>query len=144
MQAFKVKGITIHNTGNNLSAKENKKYLKENGKLNYCHFLVDEEGALKTQSLKKMAYHTGKGFDRGNMNTIAIEICRSTGDDETYFEAEKKAVELIKELMEKYSLTTKDIYFHRDFNHATYCPHKILSVYRNKRAFIEKYFKEGE
>ena len=135
-----VKGITIHNSGNKLSAKEQKKILKDNGMLNYCHFLVDENDVVKTISLTRPAIHTGKGYDLGNMHTIAIEICRSACSDEIYFKAEEKAVELIKELMQKFNLTRSNIYFHNDFDRQMYCPHRILDTYKSKKNFLDKYF----
>lgn len=141
---MKPKGITIHNTGNELSARENYRMLKKAGLLNYCHFLVDEKEIIKTHSIKKPAFHTGKGFDLGNMNTIAIEICRSYDDLCVYMQAEMKAVELIKDLMTKYSITKDKIYFHRDFDEKAYCPHKLLDIYKTKKNFINTYFKEGE
>ena len=51
----------------------------------------------------------------------------------------KPTIDNIKTLLDKYNLTTKDIYFHNDFNTRTYCPHKILDYYGNKKNFIEKY-----
>lgn len=141
---MKPKGITIHNTGNELSARENYRMLKKAGNLNLCHFLVDEKEVVKTHSIKKPAFHTGKGFDLGNMNTIAIEICRSYDDLCVYMQAEMKAVELIKELMAKYSITKDNIYFHRDFDDRAYCPHRLLDIYKTKKNFINTYFKEGE
>lgn len=141
MQAFKVKGITIHNTHNELSAKENRKNLKESGLLYLTHFLIDENDVIQTWSTKKPSWHTGKGFDKGNMNTISIEICRSTCEEEMYLKAEENAVEFIKALMEKYYLTEKDIYLHRDFDKIKNCPHRLLEIYGNKKNFIEHYFK---
>lgn len=141
---MKPKGITIHNTGNDFSARENYKMLKANGNLNYCHFLVDEKETIKTWSVKKPAFHTGKGFDLGNMNTLAVEICRSQDDLCVYLQAETRAVELIKELMAKYSIPKERIYFHRDFDNTKYCPHRLLDIYKTKKNFINTYFKEGE
>lgn len=137
-------GITIHNTGNELSARENYRKLRKTGNLNLCHFLVDEKEVIKTLSEKKTAYHTGKGFDLGNMNTIAIEICRSLDDECVYMQAEMKAVELVKELMAKYGIPKEKIYFHRDFDNTAYCPHRLLDIYKTKKNFINTYFKEGE
>lgn len=141
---MEVKGITIHNTENDLSARENKRLLKEGGRLNYCHFLVDEKEAIRTISEDEMALHTGKGYDLGNRYTLAIEICRSTCNDDVYLKAEERAVELIKKLMKKYHLTTDNLYFHHDFDNQRYCPHRILDRYVIKKAFIERYFKEGD
>lgn len=126
-----VKGITVHNTGNGISASELYNLIPHN----LCHFLVDEKETIQTYPLDKSAEHTGKGYDYGNMNTIAIEICRST--TALYPLAEAKAVELIKELMAMYGLEPKDIYFHIDFNKNTYCPHRILKDHGSKEEWLK-------
>lgn len=133
-----VKGITIHNTGNVKSAEELYQELKESGRLNLCHFLVDEKNTIQTFPIHEEASHTGKGYDFGNRFTIAIEICRSQSAWELYEQAQNNAVKLIKELMKEYSLSLEDIYFHHDFNIKTYCPHRILSEYGNKETFIRE------
>lgn len=135
-----VKGITIHNTGNDLPASELYEILKKDNQLNYCHYLVDENEVINTLSEEYEAIHTGKGFDFGNRFTIAIEICRSQSDGDTYLTAEKNAVKLIKKLMKKYKLTTNDLYFHIDFNEQSKCPHRILKNYKTKENFINGYF----
>ena len=131
-----VKGITIHNTGNKLSANELYSILLKNKKINITHFIVDEKEIIEVYPVDKEASHTGKGYDYGNKNTIAIEIARSECDDNIYFEAQKNAISLIKRLMKKYNLTKNDIYFHNDFNQQTYCPHRILKIYKTKEEFI--------
>lgn len=135
-----VKGITIHNTGNDKSAQEMYELLKESGKVNLCHFLIDEKEIINTWSVETPASHTGKGFDNGNRFTLAIEICRSRADYELYEKAQKKAVKFIKKLLKEYKLTTRNIYFHNDFNKTTYCPHRILDDYGSKENFIKEVF----
>lgn len=135
-----VKGITIHNTGNSLSANENYQILLSQKKPNLCHYLVDENEVINCWSEDNEASHTGKGYDFGNRFTIAIEICRSSSDKDTYIEAEKNAVSLIKDLMKKYNLKNDDLYFHIDFNTKVRCPHRILDIYKNKEEFINGYF----
>lgn len=138
-----VKGITIHNTGNTLTALQNYKMLKDGGRLDACHFLIDDKKIVNTWDENEPAYHTGKGYDLGNMNTIAIEICFSKRDLKQYLKAEEKAMGFVKELLDKYELNSSCIYFHRDFNHTSNCPHRILEIYGDKKSFIRKYFEEG-
>ena len=135
-----VKGITIHNTGNDYSASELYEILKNDETLNYCHYLIDEKEIKQTIPDDMSASHTGKGYDFGNKYTIAIEICRSTCEEELYLEAEKKAVKHIKKLMKKYKLTNNDLYFHMDFNPQARCPHRILDIYGTQEEFINAYF----
>lgn len=137
---MQVKGITIHNTGNGLSAKGIYNILK-NGKRTYlCHFLVDENEVIICTNEDEMSYHSGKGYDFGNLYTISIEICRSTSEEELYLKAQQKAIELIKSLMEKYNLTNRNIYFHNDFDSDANCPHRILRIYKSKKNFLERNF----
>lgn len=132
-----VKGITIHNTNNNLSAKENAELMNELINVS-VHFFVDDIEIVKVVDESEITYHTGKGFDEGNMNTISIEICKSTCTWEVYKKAQDNAVQLIKSLQNKYGLTNDQIYFHNDFDVNKYCPHRILDEYKNKNEFIEK------
>jgi len=135
-----VKGITIHNTGNLMSARENYDLMVEKKCMNLCHYLIDEKEIINTFPEDTEASHTGKGYDFGNRFTLAIEICRSQCDEELYLSAQKKAVTFIKKLMKKYGLTKDDLYFHYDFNQQAYCPHRILEIYRNKEGFINECF----
>ena len=135
-----IKGITIHNTGNELSALENH-YLMENTKTSQgTHFFVDEDGEVQAMPLEWCVYHTGMANDWACKHTIAIEICRSQSSAELYLNAEEKAVILIKSLMEEYDLSVDDIYFHHDFNQRAYCPHRIFELYGNKTVWKERYF----
>ena len=135
-----VRGITIHNTGNSLSAKELEHIMSTTPNHYATHYFVDDVECIKVMPLDWGVWHTGKGFDMGNMRTIAIEICKSDSNEETYFKAQKRAIRLIKRLMKEYEITKDNIYFHNDFNN-TYCPHRILDIYKTKANFVGKEFK---
>ena len=133
-----VKGITIHNTNNKYSAKENLAFMM-NSKYSFAtHYFVDENEIREAISPKYNCYHTGKGYDKGNLYTIAIEICRSTCSEHLYLEAENRAIGLIRNLMKRYNLNSDCIFFHNDFNKSAYCPHRIFEIYGNKRNFLER------
>lgn len=132
-----IKGITIHNTNSELSAREIADDLIAQQKINLCHYLVDEQEVINIYPVEYEASHTGRGFDFGNKYTIAIEICRSQCKDDLYFKSQDRAIKLIKYLMKKYSLTKDDIYFHNDFN-TVRCPHRILEIYQTKERFINE------
>lgn len=103
-----VKGITIHNTGTQDSAEELFEYLNNDCKYSTgCHFLVDKDKVIQVMPLNWSVYHTGKGEDVAFKKTIAIEICNSLDDFETYLIAQNRAIKLIKKLLKKYNLTTK-------------------------------------
>lgn len=132
-----VKGITIHNTGNDKPAKEIYEELVKNGTLNLCHFLIDENDIVECCPVDMEASHTGKGYDYGNRFTLAIEICRSQCDETLYLKAQDNAVKFIKKLMKKYRLKRKNIYFHNDFNNIK-CPHRIIEIYGSKERFLDE------
>lgn len=134
----KVKGIIIHNTNNQgMSAKSLEKWLKNDCKTSQgCHYLIDHEDVIKVMPLNWSVYSVGNGMAFGNTDCIAIEIC-SNPSTKKYLEGEAKAIELIRELMDKYHLTKDDVYFHRDFDSSINCPAQILKLYGNKQTFIE-------
>lgn len=138
-----VRGITIHNTGNELTARENFDLLYANHQERLCHYLIDECSVVRSWPETMEATHTGKGYDYGNRFTLAIEICRSTCDIELYMKAQDNAVRFIKKLMKKYDLTNDDLYFHRDFDQGNSCPHRILELYKTKGEFINGCFVQG-
>ena len=135
-----VKGITIHNIGNDMTARENYELMVAAKQTNLCHYLIDESEVINVMPENAEASHTGKGYDFGNRFTIAVEICRSQSDEVLYMKAQKKAIAFIKKLMKKYKLSTDDLYFHMDFNQQAYCPHRILEIYGNKGEFINGCF----
>lgn len=134
-----IKGITIHNTGNNLSAKALEKAMSQSMDHYATHYFVDEKEVIQMLPDDWACYHTGKGYDMGNMRTIAIEICRSTSDEATYLKAQANAVKLTKSLLKKYHLSKSDIYFHSNFDNF-YCPHRILDKYKTRENFIKEVF----
>lgn len=131
------KGITIHNTGNDMSAKEHEELMETSTNHLATHFFVDENEVIQMMPLDWIVWHTGKGMDMGNTRTIAIEICRSTNAEELYMEAQANAIDLIHSLMKEFGFTKDNIYFHCDFNQQTYCPHRILDIYKTKQNFKE-------
>lgn len=119
-------GITVHNTANSASADAEVSYMISNNNEVSYHFAVDENHAVQGLPLKRNAWHCGDGNGKGNRKTIAIEICRSTSEDESLFDrAEENAAELIAALCKEYGWTTDDIYTHQHWT-GKYCPHKTL------------------
>lgn len=132
-----VYGITIHNTNNyEMSARDVFNYLNNESKDNAgYHFVIDEKETIQIMPFDYAVYHTGKGDDFGNHYTIAIAIC-SNLNDELYLLGQDKAIEKIKDIMKEFNITKDRIYFHNDFNSATYCPATILDKYKTKENFI--------
>ena len=136
------KGIVIHNTNINRSAKECEQMMSEATDSKGTHFFVGDE-VIQMMPLSWSVWNTGKGLDFGNLNCIAIEICSNLNSD-MYLQNERNAVELIKKLMKEYGLTTDDLYFHRDFNKDVNCPADILRIYKTKQEFIRRHFYEQQ
>lgn len=133
--------IVLHNTNSELSARQLFNWLNETSSSQGTHYIVDCDEVVEVMPLDWGVYHTGKGMDFGNKYGIAIEIC-SNLNNEKYLDGETKAMELVKSLMNEYHLTKNDIYFHQDFNQTTKCPNDILTIYGNRKNFINSYFNE--
>lgn len=131
-----IKGIVIHNTNNqNKSAEELEKWLCETNLSTGCHYLVDHKEVRQVMPVDWSVFNTGMGLDFGNTSCLAIEIC-SNPSNKLYEEGERKAIQLIKQLMAEFNLTKDDIYFHRDFNPNVNCPAQILKRYKTKKDFL--------
>ena len=133
----KIKGIVIHNTNNQqMSAEELENWLENECKYSSgCHYLVDYKEVRQVLPDDWSCWNTGMGMSFGNIDCIAIEIC-SNPNTELYLQGQERAIELIKDLMEKYHLTKNDIFFHRDFQHNVNCPAQILYRYGTKANFL--------
>ena len=133
---MEVKGIVIHNTNSTYSAEILEQWM-ENGSHNYgCHYLVDDKEIRQVMPLTWSVFNTGMGMDFGNTKCIAIEICTNPSHSK-YLQAQDKAIELIKNLMEEFHLTENDIYFHRDFQPNINCPAQIIKLYGSKKEFLK-------
>ena len=124
-------GITIHNTANDASAKNEVSYmLTNNNKVSY-HWAVDDVRAVQGVPHNRNAWHAGDGGSGyGNRHTIGIEICYSKSGGDRFHVAEQNAAELIARLMLQYGwgmdkVGTKQINTHQSRS-GKYCPHRTL------------------
>lgn len=124
-------GITVHNTANDASAKNEVSYMiTNNNKVSY-HYAVDDVRAVQGIPLDRNAWHAGDGGNGfGNRNTIGIEICYSKSGGDRFHAAENNAAELIARLMLQYGwnasqIGTKVINTHQSRS-GKYCPHRTL------------------
>lgn len=124
-------GITVHNTANDASAKNEVSYMiTNNNKVSY-HYAVDDVRAVQGIPLDRNAWHAGDGGSGfGNRNTIGIEICYSKSGGDRFHAAENNAAELIARLMLQYGwnasqIGTKIINTHQSRS-GKYCPHRTL------------------
>lgn len=124
-------GITIHNTANDASAKNEVSYMiTNNNKVSY-HYAVDDVRAVLGVPLNRNAWHAGDGGSGfGNRYTIGIEICYSKSGGDRFHKAEENAAELTARLMLQYkwgvdAIGTKVVNTHQ-YRSGKYCPHRTL------------------
>lgn len=129
-----VKGITIHETDNNASARNEISYMQSNNNQTSFHFAVDEIEVLQGLPLDRNSWNAGDGTNGfGNRQTLSVEICRNYNKNNSkdftlnnYYKARSKAEELTGYLMSVYKLSVKDLYMHKDFSGKN-CPRVIIS-----------------
>ena len=129
---YRVTTITVHNTANKGSAQAERDYLnRRTDKVSVSfHFAVDENEVVQILPLNVHAWHAGDGKGKGNMESIAVEICRSTHPDQKlYRKAEANAVKLIARLLVEYGLSPRALRMHKDWS-GKHCPHRILDERR--------------
>lgn len=124
-------GITIHNTANNASAKDEVSYMITNNNQVSYHWAVDDVRAVQGIPHDRNAWHAGDGRNGyGNRHTIGIEICYSKSGGDRFHAAEANAAELIARLMLQYGwgldkVGAKQINTHQSRS-GKYCPHRTL------------------
>lgn len=133
------RGIVIHNTNNQgMNAERLEEWLKTECRTSQgCHYIVDDTEVRQIMPLSWNTFSVGNGLAFGNTDCIAIEIC-SNPSTKRYLSGQSKAIDLIIMLMDKFGLTSHDIYFHRDFQLDINCPAQILKIYGSKKNFIQE------
>lgn len=119
--------ITIHETANDASARNEVNYMQGNQKEVSFHFAVDDKQIIQGLPLDRNAWHAGDGSEgTGNRKSIAIEICYSKYGGALYEQARKNAVELAADLLRTYRLPLTCLKKHQDWS-GKFCPHRMLS-----------------
>ncbi|MER2458627.1 N-acetylmuramoyl-L-alanine amidase [Bacillus subtilis] len=119
--------ITIHNTANDASAKNEISFMKNNTSSTSFHFAVDDKEVIQGLPLNRNAWHTGDGTNgTGNRKSIGVEICYSKSGGPKYKAAEKLAIKFVAQLLKERGWGVDRIRKHQDWN-GKYCPHRILS-----------------
>lgn len=125
---IKPEGITIHNTANKASAENEIAYMRRNDKQTSFHYAVDDKEIVQGLPENRNGWHAGDSHGPGNMTTIAIEICYSTGDKTKFEKAQKNAAELVAMKMKEYGWEMDKIYTHEHWS-GKHCPHRTLDEY---------------
>lgn len=119
--------ITVHNTSNKASAKNEISYMKGNSNATSYHIAVDDEEAIQAIPFNRNAWHCGDGSGSrsGNRTSIGIEICYSTLGGEKYKKAEENAIELIVQMLKERGWGIDRVKYHIQWS-GKHCPHRIL------------------
>ena len=121
------KGITVHNTANDASARNEIAYMTNNDYETSFHYAVDDKEAVQGLPLDRNGWHASDGNGPGNRTTIAIEICYSKSGGERFDKAEENAAELIADLLKKYGWDISVVKRHYDYApNKKYCPHRTM------------------
>lgn len=121
------KGITVHNTANDASARNEIAYMTNNDYETSFHYAVDDKEAVQGLPLNRNGWHASDGNGPGNRTTIAIEICYSKSGGERFDKAEENAAELIADLLKKYGWDISVVKRHYDYApDKKYCPHRTM------------------
>ena len=121
------KGITVHNTANDASARSEIAYMTNNNYETSFHYAVDDKEAVQGLPLDRNGWHASDGNGPGNRTTIAIEICYSKSGGERFDKAEENAAELIADLLKKYGWDISVVKRHYDYApDKKYCPHRTM------------------
>lgn len=121
------KGITVHNTANDASARNEIAYMTNNDYETSFHYAVDDKEAVQGLPLDRNGWHASDGNGPGNRTTIAIEICYSKSGGERFDKAEENAAELIADLLKKYAWDISVVKRHYDYApDKKHCPHRTM------------------
>lgn len=117
--------ITVHNTANNASAKNEVSYMKNNNyKISY-HVAIDDKYVVLAVPFNRNAWHAGDGMGTGNLKSIGIEICYSKSGGSKFDKAEVNAAKYIAKLLKEYGWSIKKVKRHKDWSGKD-CPHRTI------------------
>ena len=119
-------GITVHNTANDASARNEASYMKSNNNEVSFHIAVDDVEVIQLIDFNRNAWHAGDGGNGfGNRKTIAIEICYSKSGGDRFIKAEKNASIIVAKLLKEFGWGFDRVYTHQKHS-GKYCPHRTL------------------
>ena len=122
------KGFCVHNTANDASAESEIKYMISNNNQVSYHYAVDEKDVIQGLPTNRNAWASGDGSKgSGNREHIHIEICRSTGDLETFKKCEQNCAEFLAKELKARGWGIDKVKKHQDFAKKQ-CPHRTLEL----------------
>ncbi len=126
--AMIAEGITVHNTANNASAKNEINYMINNNSSTSYHYAIDDIEIIQGIPENRNAFHAGDGNGKGNRKTIGVEICYSTGDKVKFEKAQENAAEFVAYKLKEKGWGTDKVYPHKHWS-GKHCPHRTLDEY---------------
>nr|WP_230199136.1 N-acetylmuramoyl-L-alanine amidase [Risungbinella massiliensis] len=122
--------ITIHETANTTrgaNAAAHARLLSSGNQSRQAswHFTVDDKEIYQHLPISEIGWHAGDGGNgTGNRKSIGIEICVNT--DGNYEKAKAIALELVKFLMQKHGIPSRNVVPHKKWSGKN-CPQRLLS-----------------
>ncbi len=124
--SMKPQYITVHNTANDASARNEVSYMRNNSSSTSYHVAVDDKEVVIAAPFNRNCFHAGDGRNgTGNRKTIGIEICYSKSGGSRFDEAEKNAAQYIAGLLKAYGWGINRVKRHYDWSRK-YCPHRTM------------------
>lgn len=117
--------VTIHNTANDASARNEIAYMSGNSNPTGYHVAIDDVEAVQAIPFSRNAYHAGDGQGPGNRKSIGIEICYSKSGGPRYYAAEANAAEYVAGVLKQKGWGIDRIKWHRDWS-GKHCPHRMI------------------
>ena len=147
--AMKPEYVTVHNTGNTASARNEASYHNSNNNQVSYHVAIDDKEAIQLIPFNRNAWHAGDSMGNGNMKSIGIEICYSMDNgysgakSERYKKAEDNAALYIAHVLKQYGWGMDRLKRHYDWSGKD-CPHKMhaTDTYQAFRNLVKKYLDE--
>ena len=128
--AMTPKYITIHNTGNTATARNEAAYMNSNSNYTSYHVAIDDKEAVQVVPFNRNAWHAGDGQGQGNRASIGIEICYSMDNGYSgamsarYKQAQENAALYVAYVLHQYGWGTDRLRQHWNWSGKD-CPHKM-------------------
>lgn len=124
--SMKPQYITVHNTANDASARNEVSYMRNNSSSTSYHVAVDDKEVVIAAPFNRNCFHAGDGrHGTGNRKTIGIEICYSKSGGARFDAAEDNAARYIASLLKAYGWGINRVKRHYDWSRK-YCPHRTM------------------
>lgn len=128
--AMSPKYLTIHNTGNTATARNEGSYMNSNWNQTSYHVAIDDKQAVQLIPFNRNAWHAGDGQGQGNRASIGIEICYSIDNgysgamSERYLQAQENATLYAANVLLQFKWGVDRLKQHWHWSRKD-CPHKM-------------------